>query len=279
MNEERKKDKIYYTEDYDWDNACLDEKFAEEVEEVFTVRMRRIGPVGKIIILVLLLAFTAFSFPNLSFLLSDQFSFLRQNQALKNDEIVLSSKAAVVSIEATPLSGLSGKVKRGSGFNILQDGLVMTNNHVVADSREIKISFSSGQTFISQNIKQIDKLDIALVDFNGCDLPALAIEGDTFIKSGEVVTIIGNPMGFQRISARGKVGQYCRLSEDSFVYFDIAADIKPGSSGSPVINEDGKVVGIVFATAQLTNNGEKEKHALAIPLKGLKNLIFQIPQE
>jgi S1-C subfamily serine protease len=263
---------------YDLENTSLDEEFLDLNEEP-PGRLNKIGLVGKTIIILLLLAFISFSFPNISFLLSNQFDFLKQNQLLKNDEIVLNSKEAVVSIEAAAYNGVSKQVKKGTGFNLLEDGLIMTNNHVVADCEQVKISFNNGKTFISQNIRAIDNLDIALIDFNSNNMPTLEIENVRPAESGEEVTIIGNPLGFQRISTRGKVGQYYQMDKNGFTYFDINADIEAGSSGSPVINEDGAVIGIIFAISQITSKENIEKHALAIPLQGLDELLFQTPQK
>ena len=252
-----------------------------EIDEDLPESSRQLGFAGKLTVLLLLLAFISFSFPNFSSLFVNQFDFLKQNQALKSDDLVVVSRAAVVGIEAVPINQRAQEVKIGSGFNLSGDGLVMTNHHVVADCRQVKINFSDEETYISRDIKSFVDLDIALISFDAQDLPALAIEDSRPVKSGEEVTVIGNPLGFQGVSVRGNVGKHYRQTADGFPYFDIAVEIEQGSSGSPVINNDGNVVGIVFAVAQITSeDGEKpEQRALAIPLQGLKETIYNTEKE
>lgn len=244
----------------------------DEEEDELSLPPKRSKLVFKIITAFLLLAFIAFSYPGISALWSDKLSFLEQNQSLTDDEIVKKCKPAVVTIQAIDTSGVTRSVK-GTGFNLAADGLVVTNRHVVQGASKAKITFSDGSSYFSRNIQTMDNYDIAVIKLHSQDLPTLKAFIDQTIQSGQTVTVIGNPLGFERISARGRVGDFYNGEDAGAVVFDIAVTVKPGSSGSPVLNEKGQVVGIVYGTGTITADGREKTRALAIPITQIKQFI------
>mgnify|MGYP000889095282 CR=1 FL=1 len=254
-----------------------DELFEEEFEEEQNEQdeneikdKRKSGCLVKIIALIILLTFLAISVPNFPYLLSDKLNFLDQNKILKEDEIVRQCKPAVVSIEATVKSELPNtSVKRGTGFNISPTGTIITNQHIVADTGTITIRFGDGTKYYSKQYEAIPGVDLAIIKIEGENLPTIALNTNDRVQNGDTVTIIGNPLGFGKISQRGEVGKFYRLEDSQAEVFDINIAINPGNSGSPVIDNSSQAVGIIFASTKLEINGEEELRALAIPVQAL----------
>ncbi|HWP97847.1 MAG TPA: serine protease [Syntrophomonadaceae bacterium] len=222
----------------------------------------------RVVAVICLLAFTALSFPNLAQLFKEAPTYLRQSRELSSQQFVQLSIPAIVKVEAVQVNDiLSPTRQQGTGFNIQPTGLVVTNQHVVEKAREVKISFADGSSFISQNIKAIPGLDLALVQFQGSNLPCLEVNTEKFPDRGAVLTIIGNPSGYLRIPVAGPLLDYVKITGSQSLIMLIQAPIAPGSSGSPVLNTKGQVVAVVFAYNRDSVKGADQ--ALAIPLAGL----------
>ncbi len=136
----------------------------------------------------------------------------------------------------------------GSGFIISQDGYVVTNNHVVAEADEIKVKLlTRDKPYDAKIIGRDPETDLELLKIEaGGGLPVLEFGNSDATKVGEWVLAIGNPFGLGHtvtagiVSAKGRhigAGPF-----DSFLQTD--ASINPGNSGGPLIDMDGKVVGI-----------------------------------
>ncbi len=221
--------------------------------------------VFKITAVIILLAFLAFSVPNFAYLLSDRLNFLDQSKELNQDEIVLNNRPAVVAIE---VSSKEGK-RSGTGFNIDPSGLIITNQHVVEDADGITVEFSNGRKFFAKEYREIDGVDIALIKINGEGLPAAILNKTDPVKTGETVTIIGNPLNYERVSQRGKIGKASSISNTKYEMFEIDVPINPGNSGSPVINSRSEVVGIVYAGVNMQEESSADRFALAVSIRNL----------
>ncbi|MDZ7762665.1 MAG: DegQ family serine endoprotease [Desulfovermiculus sp.] len=136
----------------------------------------------------------------------------------------------------------------GSGFIISKDGYVVTNNHVVEKAEEIEVVLKGGdESFPAEVVGRDPETDLALLKIDTQqDLPVLAFGDSDALDVGQWVLAIGNPFGLDHtvtagiISAKGRVigaGPY-----DNFLQTD--ASINPGNSGGPLLNLEGKVVGI-----------------------------------
>ncbi|EHJ47172.1 protease Do [Solidesulfovibrio carbinoliphilus subsp. oakridgensis] len=136
----------------------------------------------------------------------------------------------------------------GSGFVISADGYIVTNNHVIDNADEVKVQFRNNEKPLSAKIVGRDQeTDLALLKIEGrTNLPFLEFGDSSKVKVGAWVLAIGNPFGLENtvtlgiVSAKGRIigaGPF-----DNFIQTD--ASINPGNSGGPLIDLDGKVVGI-----------------------------------
>ena len=226
---------------------------------------RRRGFFVKISAVLVLLAFIVASAPELSYIFNDRLGFLDQNRVLRNDQIVQIAKPAVVSIEAVDTSNpVKTTTRTGTGFNVDPAGIIITNEHIVAGSGTITITFESGQKFYANHYEQVPGYDLVVIRLNSTGLPAISLGGKEDLQVGATVTIIGNPLGFQKIAQRGKVAGYSNNQSGPRI-LAIQLPINPGNSGSPVINGQAQVVGIVYASAHREVDGSSEPLALAIP--------------
>src|SRR5437016_3572083 len=135
----------------------------------------------------------------------------------------------------------------GSGFVISADGDVVTNNHVVKGADKIRVRMATEEEFDAKLVGSDDKTDIALVHIKAAHpLPTLPLGDSDAVKVGDWVLAIGNPFGLTQTATAGIVSAKGRfLGEgpyDDFIQTD--ASINPGNSGGPLIDQDGRVIGI-----------------------------------
>ncbi|MEA3240475.1 MAG: DegQ family serine endoprotease [Pseudomonadota bacterium] len=162
----------------------------------------------------------------------------------------------------------------GSGFIINKDGYILTNNHVVEDADEVKVTLSDEKTYDAKVIGTDAKTDLAVLKIDvDHDLPVASLGDSSKLEVGDWVVAIGNPFGLARtvtagiVSARGRVigsGPY-----DDFIQTD--ASINPGNSGGPLFNLQGEVVGI---NAAIVASGQGI--GFAIPVNMAKDLLPQL---
>ena len=135
----------------------------------------------------------------------------------------------------------------GSGFFISKDGLLVTNQHVIKDAHFASVRLSNGATFFVNGVVAVDAAaDLALLKINGKDLPHLGIARDAIPKVGTKVFAIGNPKGLTNTFSQGMVSGYREPTKDLTIMQTTAA-ISPGSSGGPLLNARGEVVGVTTA--------------------------------
>ncbi len=164
-----------------------------------------------------------------------------------------------------------GKRKQGgggSGVIVSSKGYVLTNNHVVANASDIKVSLNDGREVGATVVGTDPKTDIAVLKLKGKlgNLKAIDIGDSSRIRLGEVVLAIGNPFGVGQtvtmgiISAKGRQNLGIVDYED-FIQTDAA--INPGNSGGALVNLKGQLIGI--NTAILSKSGGYQGIGLAIP--------------
>jgi len=156
----------------------------------------------------------------------------------------------------------------GSGVIVSADGYVLTNNHVVAEAKEIKVTTSDRREFDATVVGTDPKSDLAVIKIKGSPASLIPAQfGDSSkLRLGDVVLAIGNPLGVGQtvtmgiVSAKGRADLGITAYED-FIQTDAA--INPGNSGGALIDTEGKLVGI--NTAILSRTGGYQGIGLAIP--------------
>ncbi len=162
----------------------------------------------------------------------------------------------------------------GSGFLVNEQGYILTNAHVISNAVDIRVVLSEELKEYPARIIGIDRLsDTALIKIDPDFIPTVLPFGDSdALQMGEVVLAMGNPLGFQHSVTSGLISAKERVSphpKDRFVnYLQTDSAINPGSSGGPLINLHGEVIGIntaIIQTAQLIG--------FAIPINTVKEVM------
>ena len=178
----------------------------------------------------------------------------------------------------------------GSGVVIDAKGLILTNEHVVADAEKISVTLADGREFVGTVKGKDTRADLAVVKIDAKQLPVATLGDSSSVKTGQWAVALGNPFGLMPAgpSARAlgaeptlTVGvvsalhrQLPRTSRDDRDYSDLIqtdAAINPGNSGGPLLNLQGDVIGINVAI--LTSSRGFEGVGFAIPINKTKGIL------
>ena len=142
----------------------------------------------------------------------------------------------------------------GSGWILDEDGIIVTNNHVVEGARSITVTLDDGRTLpVDTNSVYTDSLnDLAILKVDAQNLPALKIGDSPKMRTGEWVVAIGNALGqgiraTEGIISRKNVSIPVSQGQTLFDLIETSAAINPGNSGGPLVNLAGEVIGITSA--------------------------------
>lgn len=171
------------------------------------------------------------------------------------------------------------QVSLGSGFIIDKDGTILTNNHVIDKAQEITVTLSDNRQFTAKVIGSDAKTDVALIKIDHKDGFTPVILGDSDkIRVGDWILAIGNPFGLGGSVTAGIVSAKSRDIEngpyDNFIQTD--ASINQGSSGGPMFNLKGEVIGI--NTAIFSTSGGSMGIGFAVPVNLTKFVIKQLKE-
>lgn len=147
----------------------------------------------------------------------------------------------------------------GTGFVVKKDGWIATNFHVVEGARALTVVVPDRGEFAVEEMMVLDRdMDLAVVRIAEKDLPVLTIGDSTAVRAGDPIVAIGHPLGFDHTISNGLVSAI--RSSGSASVFQISAPIAPGSSGGPLLDDRGEVIGVTMST-----------------VKGGQNLNFGVP--
>ena len=140
----------------------------------------------------------------------------------------------------------------GSGWIIDEDGLIVTNNHVVAGAKTITVTLADGRTFPAGVVGTDALADLAVLKINDTNLPTANIGDSSKLRIGEWVLAIGNALGEgitvkEGIVSRLRVSIQVSQGQTLYDLIDTSAAINPGNSGGPLVNIAGEVIGITSA--------------------------------
>ncbi len=205
-------------------------------------------------------------------------------------DVVAGARESVVTIiaegfaddDVSPFSIPSSGV--GSGVVVSEDGLILTNNHVVADARTLTVTTADGQELEAVLVESEPERDMAVIRATGGDLTPAVLGDSSAIEVGQSALAIGSPLGeFTETVTRGIVSALDRditVGDESgrgtarlvgLIQTDAA--INPGNSGGALIDETGAVIGINTAVSR-----SAEGIGFAIPINDAKPLIDRAGQ-
>ena len=159
----------------------------------------------------------------------------------------------------------------GSGVIVDPSGYILTNAHVVANTQRVRVSIAErngrrGAAWVEAKIVgQDEETDLALLKVEREGLPALAFGNSDTLRQGQMVVALGSPMGLKNSMTMGVLSSTQRQlrEQDPMTYLQTDATINPGNSGGPLVDLDGKLIGI--NTFILTQSGGSEGLGFAIP--------------
>lgn len=165
----------------------------------------------------------------------------------------------------------------GSGVIVSEQGLILTNNHVIATADAIEIALADGRKLPATVIGTDPESDLALIKIEAMNLPAITFASSDAINVGDIVLAIGNPFGVGQTVTQGIVSALGRnhLGINTFENFiQTDASINPGNSGGALIDVAGNLVGV--NSAIYSRNGGSMGIGFAIPAKLAKQVMEQI---
>lgn len=162
----------------------------------------------------------------------------------------------------------------GSGVIVDSSGYILTNNHVIKDADEIKVTLSNKKVYKGKVVGKDPKTDLAVVKIDASGLPAIKLGDSNKLQVGMRVLAIGNPFGLNQtvttgvISATGRANVGIADYED-FIQTD--APINPGNSGGALVNIRGELIGL--NTAIISSTGGYQGIGFAIPSNMAKTVM------
>ena len=177
---------------------------------------------------------------------------------------------------------LFGQTVSGSGFIIHPAGYVITNHHVIADAAQITVVVPGKGSFAASVVADDDYKDLALLKINGEDLECLPITESRNVKVLDTIIVLGYPLapalGADVSASEGQVNAIRESGKIPLLQID--ANVNPGNSGGPVLNDRGEVVGVVVSKINsaffLKEMGSiPERVNFAIPIDEARGMVRQ----
>lgn len=181
------------------------------------------------------------------------------------EELAKRIKPALVAIYPAGREGTEAGV--GSGFVISEDGLIATNLHVIGEGRALRVEFPDGSSREVTEVFAWDRLrDLAVIRVAASGLAKLELGDSALVEQGMPAVAMGNPLGFRFSMVEGMIS--ARQEVEGRPMLQLAMPVERGNSGGPVLDKDGKVLGIVTLKSAVTAN-----LGFAVPVNELKALL------
>lgn len=178
----------------------------------------------------------------------------------------------------------------GSGVILSADGYIVTNSHVVANARRVRVRVPAempGHPLLEPADKVLDARivgldrdsDLAVLKVDKTGLSFLSLGDSDLLRQGQLVMAFGNPLGLENSVSMGVVSSVARQikPDDTMIYIQTDAPINPGNSGGPLVDVSGHVIGI--NTFILSQSGGNEGLGFAIPSNVVRNVYTQLRAE
>jgi S1-C subfamily serine protease len=179
------------------------------------------------------------------------------------------AKAANGAIVTIVTAANDKPIALGTGFLVSPDGVIVTNYHVIKTGNVAVVKFPDGTILPVDGVLAIDKVrDLAIIKIHGKSFPTLTLGNSDQIQVGEEVVAIGNPLGLELTVSNGILSGIRSDEKEDGKLLQITAPISRGSSGGPLFNMFGEVVGI---NVMFLEGGESLN--FAIPVNDAKNLL------
>ncbi|MDW7656520.1 MAG: S1C family serine protease [Bacillota bacterium] len=151
---------------------------------------------------------------------------------------------------------ISADERRGTGFVISPGQIVVTNQHIIEDADSVTVSFGAGKSETAISWDFNEEIDLVLIAVSEACNNGLVLETGKPPEPGDILTMIGNPLGFFRIVSQVEFIGIAHTGGWNEPLFAIRGAVYRGNSGSPIINAEGKVVGVLFATVASSTQEE-----------------------
>jgi serine protease Do len=182
-------------------------------------------------------------------------------------EIAMKSVVHITTQAGAPSDLFGSQEAIGSGVIVSQDGHVLTNNHVAAGARTLRVKFVDGKEFAATVVGADSESDLALlrIDPKGAKLTPISFADSDAVRVGDWCLAIGSPFGYNHTVTAGIVSAKHRRMESGLPYQDFIqtdAAINPGNSGGALVDTQGRLIGI--NTAIITESRGNDGIGLAI---------------
>jgi S1-C subfamily serine protease len=201
---------------------------------------------------------------------------IRAQSPLRKKDIPAIAKDVRGAVVSIIMSGKDGSpIAQGSGFLISKDGRILTNYHVIESGSSAIVKLPDGAFFAVDGLLAFDEArDVAIIKAHGEDFRTLTLGNSDQLQVGEEVVAIGNPLSLESTVSNGIISGIRTVEEEGGKFVQVTTPISPGSSGGPLFNMAGEVVGI---TTLYIKGGENLN--FAIPINDAKRLLLSNSSE